>query len=92
MNEQEGSSMGSFVFWGVVGVIAGTAVSAVFAAWWVDSRTWRAELARKRRAARNQKWVRDKCRANGIMDLDAEAKLLMQARRELKDPWKHLSR
>lgn len=83
--------MVNFVLWGVIGVAAGITLT-IFTAWWVSSRTWRAEKRRKRRAARNQKWVRDKCRANGIMDLDAEAKLLVQARKELEDPWTYLSR
>jgi hypothetical protein len=82
--------VGNFVTWGIIGALAAIAVSAGIVAWWFDPS--RQVRKTKRRAASNQAWVRDKCRQNGIMDLDAEAKLVLQARKELEDPWKHLSR
>jgi hypothetical protein len=81
--------MGNFVTWG--GLLAGIAVSAGIIAWWFGSPS-RPERARKRRAARNQAWVRNRVAQNGVMarSIDHEAELIAHALIELEDPWKHL--
>ena len=89
--------MGNFVTWGVVGVLAGIAVSAGIVAWLKDP--GRPERQRKRRAARNQKWVRDAVRRHGgdvmasSIDREAEARVLgviETFNKQLEDPWTHL--
>lgn len=82
--------MGNFVTWGVVGVLAGIAVSAGIVAWLKDP--GRPERQRKRRAARNQAWVRNRVAQNGVMarSIDHEAELIAHALIQLEDPWKHL--
>jgi hypothetical protein len=83
--------VGNFVTWGVVGLLAGIAVSAGIVAW-VHDRTSRPERQRRRRAARNQAWVRNRIAQNGVMarSIDHEAELIAHALIELEDPWKHL--
>jgi len=89
--------VGNFVTWGVVGVLAGIAVSAGIVAWLKDP--GRPERQRKRRAARNQKWVRDAVRRHGgdvmasSIDREAEARVLgviETFNKQLEDPWTHL--
>jgi len=93
--------VGNFVTWGVVGVLAGIAAVSAFVAYWFDpSRAPRvAEKRRKRRAARNQKWVRNAVRRHGgdimasSIDREAEARILgviETFNKQLEDPWTHL--
>lgn len=93
--------MGNFVTWGVVGILGFTAAVSGFLAYWFDpSRQPRvAEKRRKRRAAKNQKWVRNAVRRHGgdvmasSIDREAEARVLGVIdtfKAQLEDPWTHL--
>lgn len=65
--------LGTIVLWGVIGACAATTVIITALSLW----KWHSEpeRARRRRAAANQKWVRDKCRANHL-HVEEEARLV----------------
>lgn len=79
--------MGNFITWGVVGVLAGiaTSIAALSLLKWHSE----PERARRRRAAANQKWVRDKCRANDL-HVEEEARLIAVFYWQMEDPWPYL--
>jgi hypothetical protein len=85
--------MGNFVTWGVVGLLAGIAVSSGVVAWIKDPS--RPERLRKRRAAKNQAWVRNRIAQHndgGVMSasINREAQTIARFRAQLEDPWTHL--
>ena len=87
--------MGEFLTWGVIGILATLAVGGVLVAYWFDpSRQPRVEeKRRKRRAARNQAWVRKRVAQNGVMarSIDDEAQVIAKFLIQIEDPWKHLT-
>lgn len=82
--------MGNFVTWGVVGLLAGIAVSSGIVAWVKDPS--RPERLRKRRAAKNQAWVRNRISQDSVMaaSIEREAEAIAAFRSQLEDPWTFL--
>jgi hypothetical protein len=87
---KDDNMLGTIVTWGVIG--ACSAVVAGLLAWTGVKAYLDPERQRKRRAARNQAWVRARVAQNGVMarSIDHEAHIIAAALIELEDPWKHL--
>lgn len=77
--------MGNFITWGVVGLLCGSSVAVIFGSFYFDP-----ERTRKRRAAANQKWVREALARHNVTGVIQEAETIAAFYRQMEDPWTYL--